>query len=168
MKFSWKAFVKCKVNQFWLAKFISKLNQILVLGQPSPAAIFALIFIKLNGRKRQPLICTWVISVTFFYISLFAFSLFIKNRIPVTLSITFKQIKQQWPEKRKRDYSAKFLKTDLIENTLFSTQTWSTASSTFVRTKITGIPKSSNCLANQQELDILFRVKWWKIELSEN
>ena len=119
MKFSWKAFVKCKVNQFWLAKFISKLNQILVLGQPSPAAIFALIFIKLNGRKRQPLICTWVISVTFFYISLFAFSLFIKNRIPVTLSITFKQIKQQWPEKRKRDYSAKFLKTDLIENTLF-------------------------------------------------
>ena len=119
MKFSWKAFVKCKVNQFWLAKFISKLNQILVLGQPSPAAIFALIFIKLNGRKRQPLICTWVISVTFFYISLFAFSLFIKNRIPVTLSITFKQIKQQWPEKRKRDYSAKFVKTDLIENTLF-------------------------------------------------
>ena len=119
MKFSWKAFVKCKVNQFWLAKFISKLNQILVLGQPSPAAIFALIFIKLNGRKRQPLICTWVISVTFFYISLFAFSLFIKNRIPVTSSITFKQIKQQWPEKRKRDYSAKFVKTDLIENTLF-------------------------------------------------
>ena len=97
-----------------------------------------------------------------------SFILFIKNQRPATLAITFNQVKLQWPEKRTCDYYAKFVKTDLIQNILFSTQTWSTASSTFVRTKITGIPKSSNCLANQQELDMLFRVKTWKIGLSEN